>query len=180
MAAIAASPALAFGPPGWVVFALAVVATVAVAGVVGVGGAALVNQAQNQSKAQSEAKPGVIVQCPASTSEATKEKKQKRPWSIRVHAQGTDIGGTTGSTVGAPPIVQMSPILVAQGVALAAATFALLTARQQNNLQLAYAKCVNFIQTCGGFLGSKSFYGRSRDNNRFDLDSYGPSNNLVA
>jgi hypothetical protein len=161
MAALAAAPALAFGPPGWAVFAVAVAATAAVAYLAA-------SQTRSRERTRTETRTrDVAPPCP-------------RPWSVRVHAQGTDIGGTSGSTIGAPPIVQTSPVLVAQGVALAAATYALLGARQQRNLANAYAKCVKFIQTCGGFLGQKSFYGLSRDNNRFDVDSFGPSPNFVA
>jgi hypothetical protein len=92
------------------------------------------------------------------------------------------IGGTSGATIGAPPISQMSPISVAQGTELAATSFALIGARQKRNLAPAYEKCVTFIETRppADFLGSKSFYGLSRDNNRFDVDSYGCSPNLIS
>jgi hypothetical protein len=86
----------------------------------------------------------------------------------------------SGSTAGAPAIVQIYPVAISQGIALAGATYALLTKSQKANLALAYDKCINFIQTCGGFLGQKSFYGRYRDNNRFDVDSYGISPNFVS
>lgn len=159
--AAAAAPALAFGPPGWVVFAVAVVATAAVGVMAYERG-----RTRTRERAEPRAEDVPRVPCP-------------RPWSVRVHAQGTDIGGTSGATIGAPPIVQTSPISKAQGAALAGATFALLTSRQQSNLALAYGKCVAFIESCPGFLGSRSFYGRSRDNNRFDVDSYGISPNFV-
>lgn len=162
--AAAAAPALAFGPPGWLVFAVAMVATVVV-------GTLAVEQSQSRSRSRADAQPRV---------DAIPKEECPRPWSIRVHAQGTDIGGTSGSTIGAPPIVQGSPITASQGVALASATFALLTSRQQRNLSPAYAKCVAFIESCRGFLGKKSFYGLSRDNNRFDVDSFGPSPNFVT
>lgn len=167
MAAIAAAPALAAGPPGWAVFALAVAATAVV-------GALTVSQSQSQSRSGSRSE--------TNTRDITIEECPKRPWSVRVHAQGTDIGGTSGSTVGAPPIIQMSPISKAQGVALATATFALLRSTQQRNLAPAYEKCVTFIEKRppSGFLGQKSFYGLSRDNNRFDVDSFGVSPNFVT
>lgn len=168
MSAAAAAPALVLGPPGWVIFAFAVVATAVV-------GAVAISQSHPRARSEprSETKTGdmTIEDCP------------RRPWSVRVHAQGTDIGGTTGSTLGAPRIIQTGgPITVAQGVGLAGATFALLTARQSKNLAAAYEKCTIFISRCPplGFLGKKSFYGRSHDNNRFDLDSFGPSPNLVS
>ncbi len=167
MVAVAA-PALAAGPPGWVVFALAVVGTAAV-------GALTMSQSSSQSRTRS----------PTRTRDVTMEDcpPPPRPWSVRVHAQGTDVGGTSGSTIGAPPIVQTSgPVSAGQGVALAGATFALLGARQQRNLAPAYEKCVQFIETRPplGFLGKKSHYGASRDNNRFDVDSFGPSPNFIA
>lgn len=167
MGALAAAPALAAGPPGWAFFALAVVVTAG-------AGVLAVSQVQSSSGSRSgtrtQTRDVVVEDCP------------KRPWSVRVHAQGTDIGGTSGATIGAPPIVQMSPIAVAAGVALAGATFALLTSRQQRNLAGAFEKCVAFIEARppAGFLGQRSFYGLSRDNNRFDVDSYGPSPNFVA
>jgi hypothetical protein len=165
MAALAAAPALAAGPPGWVVFGLAVVVTAV--------GAAMV---AGQSRPREEARPTT------GTRTTTCETCDRRPWSVRVHAQGTDIGGTTGSTLGAPPLVRTSPITVAEGVALASATYALLGRRVQANLATAYERCVSFIEARppAGFLGSRSFYGASRDNNRFDVDSYGPSPNFIA
>jgi hypothetical protein len=116
------------------------------------------------------------------TRDVTVEDCPKRPWSVRVQAQGTDIGGTSGATVGAPPIVQKSPIPASAGVALAGATFALLGSRQQRNRADAFEKCVEFIEARppGGFLGTKSLYGLSRDNNRFDIDSFGVSPNFIT
>ena len=165
MAALAASPALAFGPPGWVVFGVAVVGTLVVGGEL--AWTVSKSQAVPDSRIQAKAKDCTTTDCP-------------RPWSVRVHAQGTDIGGTSGSTTGAPAIVQTYPVAIAQGIALAGATYTLLTKSQKANLAPAYDKCIEFIQTCGGFLGQKSFYGRSRDNNRFDVDSYGISPNFVS
>lgn len=160
-----ALPLLALGPPGWLVFAAATVVVVAAAAIT----ADQVQRSRTRTADRAEPRVDAIprVPCP-------------RPWSVRVHAQGTDIGGTSGSTIGAPPIVQTSPISAAQGVLLAGATFALLTSRQQQNLQPAFARCVAFIETCRGFLGKRSFYGLSRDNNRFDVDSFGPTPNFIA
>lgn len=161
----AAAPLIAFGPPGWAAFAVLTVGTVGLAAL-----AASRSRSISRSRAEPIARTDVAP-CPP------------RPWSVRVHAQGTDIGGTTGSTTGAPPIVQMSPISAGQGVALATATYGMLGRRQQQNRAVAYEKCIEFIQSRpanGGFLGSKSFYASSRDNNRLDVDSYGPSNNFVS
>jgi hypothetical protein len=163
--AAAAAPALVLGPPGWIVFAAAVAATAATA--------VILAQTSSRSESRSEPKARDII---------VEDCAPPRRWRVRVHAQGTHVGGTSGSTVGAPPLNQPSPILVAQGVALADATFALLTARVQKNLQAAYEKCTQFIRVRPphGFLGQKSFYGLSRDNNRFDVDSFGPSPNFIA
>ena len=164
----AAAPLVAFGPPGWV--ALGVIT-------VGTAGVMIWQATRNRSsdRAVPRAEPRAVPQpC----------QDCQRPWSVRVHAQGTDVGGTTGSTVGAPPIVKRSgPVTTGEGVGLAGATYALLTRRQQGNLAGAYERCLQFIRARpanGGFLGSRSFYGASRDNNRFDVDSYGPSPNFVS
>ena len=147
------------------IFAVAVAATAATAVVL------TQSSSQSESRSQSRTRDVVVEDC-----------APPRPWSVRVHARGDARRGASGSTVGAPPLVQQSPILVAQGVGLAAATFALLAGRIQRNLQAAYTKCTQFItaRPPAGFLGSKSFYGLSRDNNRFDMDSYGPSPNFIA
>ncbi len=164
-AAIVASPALAAGPPGWLFFAVVVVGSAAI-------GALTMSSSQptTRTRTQTRTRDRVCVECPS------------RPWSVRVHAQGTQIGGRTGSTLGAPPIIKNVPVMVIEGNGLAAATYALLTRRQGLNLTGAYEKCISFISSCppAGFLGSKSFYGRSRDNNRFDVDSYGLTPNFIT
>lgn len=165
-AAIAAAPAIAAGPPGWVVFVVVALGTVVV-------GALAVSSSQTQSvpRSTTKARDRTIAKCPP-----------QRPWSVRVHAQGTQIGGTSGSTIGAPPLVKTAPITVVEGTALAAATYGLLSRSQSRNLDIAYDRCVAFIESRppAGFLGQRSFYGRSRDNNRFDVDSYGPTPNFVS
>ena len=45
----------------------------------------------------------------------TAEEPCKR-YTVRVHAQGTDCGGTTASTIGAPAITQPTPVTVEQGL----------------------------------------------------------------
>ena len=166
MCAAVATPALAFGPPGWVVFGVVALGTVAV-------GAWVASSSSSQTRA--------IPRTSTRTRDRTRE-SCPRPWSVRVHAQGTQIGGTTGSTIGAPPILKTTPVTVAEGTALAAATFALLSKSQKKNLTGAYQKCVAFIDSRppAGFLGKKSFYGRLRDNNRFDVDSFGISPNFIT
>lgn len=167
--AIAAAPAIAFGPPGWVVFGLAVAGTA-------IAGAWVASQSSSRSRTSSSTQ--------TSTSDVCITKcEAKRPWSVRAHAQGTDMGGTSGSTLGAPPLLQISgPISVAQGVGLASETFALLSRRSSENLAGAYEKCVAFIGSHApyGWLGQRSFYGAKGGNNRFDVDSFGPSPNFIA
>ena len=166
--AIAAAPVLVFGPPGWVVFGLAVAGTA-------IAGAWVVSQ--------SSSRPATSTSTPTATKDACITKcEPKRPWAVRVHAQGTDMGGTSGSTLGAPPLVQTSgPISVAQGIELASATYALLARRPSVNLAAAYEKCVAFIGSHRpyGWLGQRSFYGLKGGNNRFDVDSYGPGPNFL-
>jgi hypothetical protein len=57
----------------------------------------------------------------------------------------------------------------------------MLERRTQRNLAPAHERCVLFIEARppAGFLGSRSFYGNSRDNNRFDVDSYGTTPNFT-
>lgn len=164
MCAAVAAPTLAFGPPGWVVFGVIALGTLAV------GALAVSSSSRTQAipRTKTQARDRTRERCP-------------RPWSVRVHAQGTQFGGTTGSTIGAPPIVQSAPVTVGEGVALAAATFALLSKSQKKNLADAYRNCTAFIgsRPPTGFLGKRSCYGRSRDNNRFDVDSFGPSPNFI-
>lgn len=149
------------------VFGVAVLGSAVVAGIGYIGMSS--RRSQSIPVSTTSTSKRVCVECP-------------RPWSVRTHAQGSDIGGTSGATVGASPIVKTSPITVAEGVALAAATYGLLTRSQMKNLAGAYEGCVSFISKRPpyGFLGSRSFYGIGRDNNRFDVDSFGPSNNFIA
>jgi len=167
MCAAIAAPALAAGPPGWVVFGVAVLGSAVVAGIGYIGMSS--SRSQSISESTTSTRERVCEECP-------------RPWSVRTHAQGSDIGGTSGATLGAPPIVKTSPVTVAEGVALASVTYGLLTRSQMKNLADAYENCVSFIskRPPRGFLGSRSFYGFSRDNNRFDVDSFGTSPNFIS
>lgn len=164
MCAAVATPALAFGPPGWVVFGAVALGTLVYGAVV------LSSSSRTQSipRAKTKTRDQTVETC--------------RPWSVRVHAQGTQIGGTSGSTIGAPSIVRPAPITVAEGTVLAAATFALLSKSRKRNLTVAYGKCVAFIgsRPPAGFLGKQSFYGLSGDDNRFDVDSFGCSPNFIS
>ncbi len=164
--AVAATPALAFGPPGWAFFAVVAIGTLVVGG-------AVISQSssttQSKSKTKTKVKDKTCEEC-------------LRPWSIRVHAQGTQIGGSSGSTIGVPAIINTRPITIIEGITLSASTYALLTKSQKKNLSTSFQKCNTFIlsRSPWGFLGKKSFYGTSRDNNRFDIDSFGITPNFIV
>jgi len=163
-AAVAASPVLAAGPPGWAVFGVVVVGTAAY------GLAMSSSRGQTGSRSRTEARSRTVEECPD-------------PWSVRVHAQGRIIGGTSGSTIGAPRILKQSPVTVAEGIGLAGETFAMLTRRQKKELELAHESCKRFIASRPprGFLGSQGFRVKDRKGgNRIDLDSFGPSENFQA
>ncbi|MCP3137834.1 hypothetical protein [Pyxidicoccus xibeiensis] len=107
-----------------------------------------------------------------------------RQWTVRTHAQGTDVGGTSASTIGSPPITLSVPIPALTGAANAHSTYALLTNTQQRVRAEAFAKALRWLSGCpssGGFRGQKSFEVTGvRGGIRFDIDSYGPSNNFVT
>ena len=137
------------------------------------GGVLIYEYESTRSRTQADAIPDVQA--------VPKTKCPPRPWSVVVHAQGDDIGGTSTSTIGADAIVQTSgPVTKAQGVALASLTYEMLQKRQAKNRAIAYAKCVKFIQTCPGFRGKKTFDAIEGPSNRFDVDSYGPTDNFVS
>lgn len=161
---VAGSPLLGFGPPGWVAYAVLGVGTA-----VGLG---IIYMSRPKSKAKTK---------PAERAEPIT--KPCRMWTVRTHAQGTDMGGTTGSTLGAPPIVLNIPISAALGAANAAATYALLTRRQAEVRTDVYAQALKWLAQRpfnGGFLGQKSFPVLGMAGGiRFDIDSYGCSPNFI-
>lgn len=105
-----------------------------------------------------------------------------RGWSVRAQAQGHIIGGTSGSTLGATPVSNPArPVTAQEGLAHAQRTFNMLNHGQAAALTNAYAKCVKYVSNCppNGYLGKKTFRNDSRTCNRFDMDSFGPSNNFI-
>ena len=166
-----AAPLLAGGP--WGVVAWAVVGTVlTVATVVGV-----VELEKAVTKSRSE--PRAIPRAIPKTAERT---PCQRPYSVRIHAQGTDMGGTTGSTIGLAIPPQCTPVTVAQGSALSAAVQAMLTKRQLAVRVQAIARAEKYIVSAppAGVLGQKSFEVPGvRGGLRYDVDSYGPSPNFI-
>ncbi|SFJ61272.1 hypothetical protein [Jannaschia pohangensis] len=165
---VAGAPLLAGGPPGWVAYAGLGVITL-------VGGIYVMSQSRSQTRT-----------VPATgTQTDTSERRCNRPWSVRVHAQGSIIGGRGGATLGAPPIVSPSaPVTSIAGIALAEATYAMLSRSQKSALADAKVRLQTWVgnRPPGGFLGQQSFRDRpgSRGSNRFDVDSYGCTPNFIT
>lgn len=122
----------------------------------------------------------------STTTTATKTKTEtcRQYYAVRIHAQGVDCGGTSSSTIGAPPVIQTIPVLVVQGLALSLATRALLTRTQLKNRTLEIPKAEAYIvrgPTRGGYYGPKSFVNPLlRGGIRYDVDCYGCGNSFVA
>lgn len=117
-----------------------------------------------------------------SRSEATTcaECTSGQQWRVVAHAQGTDVGGTSGSTVSSGPIIKGSPVTKAEGIMKLDEVKAMLTRSQRQLREEAYARAVRYIQT-HAYLGKKSFEVRNvRGGARYDVDSYGPSDNFVS
>lgn len=104
-----------------------------------------------------------------------------RPWTARVHAQGTDCGGTTGSTIGAPPLVKpTTPVTIAEGVLLSNTTFALLNRRQKAVRVQAKVRLERYI-AAHPTLGQRSFPASDRSGGkRYDMDNYGCTPNFLV
>lgn len=168
MGAVAAAPAaplLALGPPGWLAY-----------GVIVVGGGVLAYLVYDEI---TEDDAPAVPRTEADTD--TQTRKCDRPWSVRVHAQGIECGGTTGSTIGAPPLVNLQrPITKIEGIALSNATFALLTRRQRKLRLLAKARLERHINR-SSFLGKISFTVKgATGGERYDVDSFGCTPNFVV
>jgi hypothetical protein len=160
------APAALGGPPGWVVWA--------------VGGTAItVGTIFLGKKVYDATQAPAIPKTDAQTCENC-----KRPYSITVHAQGTDCGGTTSSTIGAPSLVSVGvPFPAAAGVALAEATWGVLTKSQKKVRTIAKAKMQGWIlaRPPSGYLGQKTFPASDPSGGkRYDTDSYGPSPNYIT
>lgn len=163
---VAGAPLLAAGPPGWAAYAALAAGTVVVGGVIYMSSSTTNKEAKTDTSTKSDTQT-----C------------RNRDWSVHSHAQGTDIGGTTKSTIGAPTVVSCNPIPVSMGTANANATYAMLNKTQAKNRAEAYAKALKWLSNLpanGGFLGQKSFENHKVSGGiRFDIDSYGPSNNFI-
>jgi hypothetical protein len=101
-------------------------------------------------------------------------------WRAVAMAQGEDVGGTSGSTVSAGPVMNTQPITKAQGHERFDATRAMLTRRQAATREDALLRARRFLDS-HSWLGKRSFEVRGvRGGIRWDLDSYGPSDNFVS
>jgi hypothetical protein len=108
----------------------------------------------------------------------------KKRYTVRVHAQGADCGGTSASTIGAPALTLPTPITVGQGLGLSATTQAMLGKRQLAVRAGVIAKAENYIQTgpaSGGRIGQKSFpvFGVA-GGIRYDVDCFGDGPSFVS
>lgn len=109
----------------------------------------------------------------------------KRQYSIFVRAQGSDLpGGQTKSTVQAATLTQQNPFMVAQGIALSAATQGQLSNSQLKIRAAVFLQLERFISKMpsnGGWLGEKDFVvPGERGGIRADTGSFGPSNNYIS
>lgn len=169
-AAAPAAPLLAFGPLGWIAYAVAVTGSVIIGGVI------VHEMSRSHTRTDS------------TTRTITDTARQPcRQWTVRIHAQGMIIGGTRSSTArGLPPIVKPSPVTVAEGLVLSTGVLGTLTKTQIKRLSPAKIKLDRFISARprhGGFLSKKSKYPGGKDDgtgDRFDVDSFGCSPNFIA
>jgi hypothetical protein len=160
------APAAAGGPPGWVIWA--------------VGGTAItVGTVLLGKKVYDSAQAPAVPNTDADTCQNC-----KRPFSITVHAQGVDCGGTSSSTVGAPGLVRVGvPFTAAEGVALSGVTWAIIDKKQKKIREIAKVKLEGWItkRPPSGFLGQKTFPASDPSGGkRYDTDSYGPSPNYIT
>ena len=130
-------------------------------------------QASADTQTLPDEQPETTVQeCPL-----TKDAPKPKRYTVRVHAQGEDCGGTTGSTIGAPALTLPMPVPVADGLRLSAETQGLLNRRQLNVRSQVIAKAEDYIRrgpTEGGRFGPKSFVVRKvRGGLRYDVDCFG-------
>jgi|ERR1700754_1132802 len=176
----ALSPALIGGPPGWVAWA--------VGGTVLTVGTLLIGREvyeMSRTRTRERVEPRAIPR--AETCERTGSQQDCGPprrYTARVHAQGTDCGGTTGSTIGMPALTKTVPISVGEGLALSAGTWGLLNRSQRTVREVAKARADEYILTgpgAGGRLGQRSFPAIDRrGGKRYDVDCFGSGPSFVG
>lgn len=168
------APAAAGGPPGWILWAVG--GTVITVGTILLGKEVL---------EATRADPVPTTRAPAiPRTDGRVCETCARPYSITVHAQGIDCGGTPSSTIGAPGLVNPSvPFPAASGVALSNVTWGMLARRQRDIRISAKARLERWIlaRPPGGFLGKQTFSVPGVQGGiRYDTDSYGISPNYIA
>jgi len=121
----------------------------------------------------------VVQPCPKE-----EDKTKKRRYTVGIHAQGTDCGGKTSSTINAPAITQPVPVTAAEGLVLSAATQAKLNRSQLAVREEAIAKAHRYIITGpanGGRFGKKSFPVLGvKGGLRYDVDCHGDGPSFIS
>lgn len=174
------SPALAGGPPGWVVWAVG--GTLLTIGAIWVGSEVYeMSRVRPRERVEPHAVPrartceraGVLEDC-----------KETRRYTARVHAQGTDCGGTSGSTIGVPALTKTVPITVVEGLGLSAGTWDMLSRSQRNVREDAKVRADEYISngpSAGGRFGQRSFPASDRrGGKRYDVDCFGSGPSFVS
>jgi hypothetical protein len=174
------APALAAGPPGWVVWAVG--GTALTIGVIWAGSEVV---EMTRERTTTRVEPQAIPRTRDCTStSSSRECGDPQRYTARVHAQGTDCGGTTGSTIGVPALTKTTPVTVAEGLVLSAGTWALLSRTQQGTRITAKARADDYIAkgpSVGGRLGQKSFPAADRrGGKRYDVDAFGTGPSFVS
>ncbi|SDW34146.1 hypothetical protein SAMN04488001_0907 [Litoreibacter albidus] len=166
-------PAALGGPPGWALWAIG-------GTIITVGTVLLGNEVYQATRAEPRAEP----RAPAvPTTDTCATGNCPRPYSVRVHAQGMDCGGTSGSTIGAPAFVSTTPIPAATAIGLSQATWAMLGRRQRSIRTQAKVRLERYVlaRPPAGYLGEKTFAASDPSGGkRYDVDSYGSTPNFIA
>jgi len=114
----------------------------------------------------------------------TAEREKCKRYTVRVHAQGSDCGGTSGKTIGVPALTQPTPVTAVQGMGLSAGTKAMLGKRQLEARLSVIPKAERYITDgpkSGGRFGQKSFVVPGvRGGIRYDVDCFGDGPSFVS
>jgi len=166
------SPTLAGGPPGWVIWAVG--GTLITVGTIWAG-TEIYDMTRSHSRERVE---------PKTISKAkTSEKCKKKRYTVRVHAQGTDCGGTSRSTIGMPALTKPIPIIVLEGLSLSTGTWGLLSRSQKRVRETTKIRADDYIKSgpsVGGRFGTKSFLvSDCRGGKRYDVDCFGSGKSFV-
>ena len=174
------SPALAGGPPGWVVWAVG--GTVLTIGAIWAG-----SEVYEMSRAgpRDRVEPRSVPRTRTCERAGNRQDcEESRRYTARVQAQGTDCGGTTKSTIGVPALTKTVPITVAEGLGLSTGTWALLSRSQRRVRADAKVRADEYISSgpsVGGRLREKSFPASDRSGGkRYDVDTYGSGPSFIS